>query len=146
MRDTRDRIRHVLTFEVVALAIVIPLASAVFGMSMGDSGVVTVVSAVVATTWNYLYNLLFDRALLRLRGDVRKTLALRVVHTLLFEAGLLIVLLPFFAWYLGISLLQALVMDLSFSAFFMVYAFFFNWAYDLVFPIPTPAVAEDAPS
>ena len=146
MRDTKDRIRHVVSFEVIALAIVIPAASAVFGMSMGDSGVVTVVSAVVATSWNYVYNLLFDRAMLHLRGSVHKTVPMRIGHTLLFEAGLMIVLLPFFAWYLGISVMQAFVMDVSFSAFFMAYAFFFNWAYDVIFPIPAhPAPVGGAP-
>jgi uncharacterized membrane protein len=31
----------------------------------------------------------------------------------LFEAGLLVILLPPIAWYLGIGLLEALVMDLA---------------------------------
>jgi len=144
MRDTRDRIRHALSFEAIALAIVTPLAAAVFAIPLADSGVVTVVSAVVATTWNYVYNLLFDKALLRLRGDVRKTVPLRIVHSVLFELGLLVALLPFFAWYLGISLPRAFVMDISFSAFFLVYAFVFNWAYDVIFPVPGPPAREAA--
>lgn len=144
MRGTKDRIRHALLFEAIALAIVIPMASAVFGMSLADSGFVTAVSAVVATSWNYVYNLLFDRAMLRLAGDVRKTVGLRVAHSVLFEAGLLVVLLPFFAWYLGISILQAFLMDISFSAFFLVYAFVFNWAYDVIFPLPADPVGQAA--
>ena len=35
-----------------------------------------------------------------------------------------------------ISLLQALVMDMALAAFYMAYAFVFNWAYDRVFPLP----------
>lgn len=142
MRDTKDRIRHALTFEAIALAIVTPLAAVVFDIPLHESGVVTVFSAIVATSWNYVYNLLFDRALLRLTGSVQKTLGLRIFHTVAFEAGLLIVFLPVFAWYLGISLLEAFVMDISFSAFFMIYAFVFNWAYDVVFPVPAVQPAE----
>lgn len=60
---------------------------------------------------------------------------MRVAHAVLFEVGLLAVLMPFIAWYLGVSLLQALLMDASFALFYMVYAFAFNWAYDRVYPV-----------
>ena len=33
------------------------------------------------------------------------------------------------------SLLTAFWMDAAFSVFYLVYAFVFNWAYDLIFPI-----------
>jgi uncharacterized membrane protein len=136
MRTTRDRIRHAISFEIIGLAIFTPFAAFVFGLPVGHIGVVGVVSATIATGWNYLYNLGFDRLMQRLRGDTQKTLALRIAHAVLFELGLLIVLLPFIAWYLGVSLWQALVMDIAFALFYLVYAFVFNWAYDRIFPLP----------
>jgi uncharacterized membrane protein len=54
----------------------------------------------------------------------------------MFEVGLLLALLPMIAWYLDISVVQALMMDVSFALFYMVYAFVFNWVYDRVFPLP----------
>ncbi|GGH38711.1 Uncharacterized membrane protein [Cribrihabitans marinus] len=138
MRRTADRIRHAVSFEVIGLMTVIPLGAWVFDKPMQDIGVVGVAGATLAMAWNYVYNLLFDHAMLRLRGHVAKTPGLRILHAVLFELGLLILLLPVFALYLGIGLVQALVMDLGFAAFFVVYAFVFNWAYDLVFPIPEP--------
>lgn len=138
MRTTGDRIRHALSFEIVALVAVTPAAAWVFGVGLYDIGVVAIVSASIATGWNYLYNILFDHALLRCAGDVRKTVPMRVVHALLFEAGLLVALLPFIAWYLGMSLIEAFLMDISFAAFYLIYAFVFNWAYDLIFPLPAP--------
>lgn len=60
---------------------------------------------------------------------------MRVAHAVLFEVGLLAVLMPFIAWYLGVSLLQALLMDASFAGFYMAYAFVFNLAYDRVYPV-----------
>ncbi|MEP0231911.1 MAG: chlorhexidine efflux transporter [Parasphingorhabdus sp.] len=37
--------------------------------------------------------------------------------------------------YLEITLLEALMVDLSFALFYMVYAFVFNWAYDPMVPV-----------
>jgi uncharacterized membrane protein len=136
MRTTRDRIRHAISFEIIGLAIFTPLAALVFGLPIEHVGVVGVVSATLATGWNYIYNLGFDHLMQRFRGGTRKTLALRVAHAVMFEFGLLVVLLPFIAWYLGVTIWQALVMDIAFALFYLVYAFFFNLAYDRVFPLP----------
>ena len=136
MRRTSDRIRHAVSFELIALAIITPLGAAVFDTPVKEMGVVTLVSATIATLWNYLYNLMFDHAMQRLRGSVIKTPAIRVLHAVLFEAGLLLVLIPFIALYLGVTLWTAFVMDVAFAGFYLVYAFAFNWAYDVIFPIP----------
>jgi uncharacterized membrane protein len=136
MRSVRDRIRHAICFEVIGLLLVTPLGALAFHMPMQDIGVVSLVSATLATAWNIVYNYLFDLALRRLTGTTRKGGLARVCHAILFEIGLLVVLLPFIAWYLGVTLWQALVMDLSFALFYVVYAFLFNLAYDRVFPLP----------
>lgn len=137
MRTTRDRIRHALSFEIIALVVITPIGAWAFGLPLDQIGVVALVSATIATIWNYLYNLLFDHALIRLAGHVGKSIPMRIFHALLFEGGLLLILLPFIAWYLGVSLLTAFLMDVSFAAFYLVYAFAFNWLYDLVFPLPS---------
>lgn len=141
MRRTSDRIRHAVSFELIALAIITPLGAAVFDTPVKEMGVVTLVSATIATLWNYVYNLIFDHAMLRIRGSVLKTPLIRVLHAVLFELGLLIVLIPFIALYLGVSLWTAFVMDLAFAGFYLVYAFCFNWAYDTLFPVPEPEKA-----
>lgn len=135
MRGTADRIRHVVSFEIIALSIITPLGAWVFGVPMIDMGAVGAGAALIAASWNYVFNLGFDHALARLRGTVRKTLALRALHAVLFEIGLVAVLVPFVAWYLGIGLVEAFLMDLALAGFFLVYAFLFNWAYDVVFPL-----------
>lgn len=136
MRGTADRIRHVVSFEIISLSIITPLGAWVFGVTMMDMGAVGAGAALIASGWNYLFNLGFDHALARLRGSVRKTLALRVLHAVLFEAGLVAVLVPFVAWYLGIGLVEAFLMDAALAGFFLVFAFVFNWAYDALFPLP----------
>ncbi len=134
MRTRKDRIRHAISFEIIGLIIIMPLGAWVFETPIEHLGVVAIGSATLATLWNYAFNVLFDRAMLRWRGSVRKTLVLRIFHAALFEIGLLIVLMPFIAWYLQITWFAAFVMDVSFAIFYFVYAFVYNWAYDVVFP------------
>jgi uncharacterized membrane protein len=136
MRTTSDRIRHALSFEIIGLLLVTPLGAFVFHHPIGDIGVIAIVGATIATAWNYVFNLGFDHALLRLTGRLEKSLALRVGHAALFELGLTVLLLPFVMLYLGIGPLEALVMDIGFAVFYMVYAFVFNLAYDRIFPVP----------
>lgn len=139
MRSTADRIRQALSFELIGVLIVTPLFAWVFDHPMGEMGALAVLGATVATLWNYLFNLVFDHSLNRARGDTRKTMPLRFLHAVLFEATLLVLLLPLFAWWLGVSLAAALVMEISFAAFYLVYAFVFTWGYDTLFPLPRTA-------
>jgi len=136
MRTFKDRMRHALTFEVTALLIITPLGALLFDMPLFEIGTAVLVGSLIATVWTYFYNLGFDRVMLRRSGSVEKTLLIRIVHSVAFEAGLLLILMPYFAWHLGITLLEALTLDISFAAFYLVYAFAYNWIYDLVFPIP----------
>ncbi|WP_370281302.1 PACE efflux transporter [Pseudooceanicola sp.] len=136
MRKTSDRIRQAVAFELVALLIVSPLGAWVFGHSPWDFGLLALLCSLVAAVWTFLYNLAFDHALLRLRGGVDKSLPLRLLHAVLLEAGLIGFLVPIVAWVLAIGLWEAFLVDISLSAFFLVYAFVFYWVYDRVFPVP----------
>ena len=136
MRTTLDRIRHAILFELVGLVLMIGGGSILTGFDPHSLGVIGVVASLIATVWNYVYNLGFDRAMLRLRGSVLKTHPLRALHALLFEGGLLVLLLPFVAWMLGVSLWQAFLFDLAIAVFYIVYGYAYNWVYDRVFPMP----------
>ncbi|MGY3489197.1 putative membrane protein [Bradyrhizobium sp. USDA 4011] len=135
MRSFSDRVRHAVLFELIGIAIFTPAAAWLFNQPIAHMGVIGVVSATVATIWNLLFNLGFDHALVRVTGRVIKTMPIRVAHAMLFEAGLIVLLIPFVAWYLRISLWAALMMDISIVAFYLVYAFVFNIAYDRAFPV-----------
>lgn len=135
MRTTRDRIRHAISFEIIGLLLATPLGALAFGMPLHEMGVIGIGGATIATLWNYVFNLGFDRIMAWRTGSTHKTVPVRILHAVLFELGLLAALAPFIAWYLGVSLAHALLMDVSFALFYMVYAFVFNWAYDVVFPV-----------
>ena len=136
MRSFPDRVRHTVMFEIIGLALVIPGGAMLFNLPATHMGVIGVGSATVATLWNFVFNLGFDHAMLRFTGHTRKTRALRVLHALLFEGGLLVLLLPPMAWYLGMGLWETFLMDLAIVVFYVVYAFLFNLAYDRAFPVP----------
>ncbi len=139
MRTTADRIRHAISFEIIGILLIVPLGALGLGMTMESIGVVAIFGATIATLWNYLYNIGFDKIMKRIRGTVHKTLAIRIIHTILFEFGLLTVTLPFIAYYLGVTLWQALLIDIAYVVFYLIYAFIFNWSYDYIFPIPKDA-------
>ncbi|HDZ37736.1 MAG TPA: PACE efflux transporter [Marinobacter sp.] len=134
MRTTGDRIRQAISFEVIGLLISVPLAALAFGYSLEKTGVLGLIGASLATLWNYIFNLGFDHALKRFTGSTRKSIKIRFLHAISFESGLLIVFLPIIAWWMNIELLEALLVDVSFALFYLVYAFVFTWCYDSIFP------------
>jgi uncharacterized membrane protein len=145
MRSIGDRVRHAISFENVGLLLVTPLGAVAFQLPLHDIGMVAFVSATIATGWNFVYNYLFDLVRQRTTGTTAKNWVVRLYHTVIFEVGLLVVLMPFIAWYLSISIWQAFVMDLSFALFYMLYAYVFNLAYDHIFSLPEwKTVSQDA--
>jgi len=142
MRTFRERVQHALTFEAVALAIFIPGSAALFHQPLDHMGFIGVASATIAMLWNFVFNMGFDRVMLRTRGTLHKTLALRVAHTVLFEAGLVVMLIPMIAWYLGMW--EALLMDVAIVIFYLVYGFLFNIVYDRVFPVAVVTTPREA--
>ncbi len=130
--------RHTLLFEFGGLVTAIPMAAWVLDRELLDIGVLGVGLSLLAMTWNYVYNLLFDLTLIRLgRSPKDRPPLLRILHALLFEGGFLIISLPAVAWWLEMSLWHAFLLDLGFAVFFTFYAYLYNWLYDRVFPYPT---------
>ena len=80
MRRPADRIRHAISFEVIALILVTPLGAWVFGFPLHDIGVLSVIGATLAMIWNYVFNLGFDHAMQRALGHTAKTPLMRVEH------------------------------------------------------------------
>lgn len=141
MRNTRDRIFQSFLFEAIALTITVPLGAVIFGVPLGEFGVVAAVCTTVAMLWTYGFNLGFDHVMLWATGAARKSLPVRIGHAILFEVGLVSLLVPFIAWYLGVTIWEALMMDVALAAFYMVYAFVFYWVYDALWPVPESGAA-----
>lgn len=138
MRTTADRIRQAISFELIGIVLSTVFGTLLFNLPVEHVGTLAIIGATMAMAWNYVYNLLFDHALLRFRGTTHKTLGLRILHALGFELALMLAFLPVIAWWLGIPLMEALAMDIAFVLFYLVYAFVFTWAYDTIFPVTSP--------
>lgn len=135
MRTTKDRIRHTLGFELIGLLICVPLAALVFDMQAHEAGLLAITASLLAAGWNFIYNWFVDTLMVRYLGRLEKSLGERVLHAICFELGLLVLVLPLAAWWLKVSLWQALIVDIGFVLLYVVYAFFYNLAYDRVFPV-----------
>lgn len=127
-KSVKERFFHSLVFEVLAIAICAPLGTWLLGYPLAHIGLLTLMISLVAMSWNMLFNAVFDR-IERHRGTAR-TLAARVLHAVLFEIGLLLAVVPLAAWWLGIGLWEAFVLDVGIALFFLPYTFVFNWTYD----------------
>ncbi|WP_319762417.1 PACE efflux transporter [Maridesulfovibrio sp.] len=139
MRTTADRIRHTLLFEIIGLCTCTPLASWMLDKDLSRIGIMSITISVTAMVFNYLYNLVFDKILVALNKPVHVRPAwMRGLHAVLFELSLLTMTVPFVAWWLDMTLWNALIADIGFALFFLVYAFAYNWVYDIVFPMPVP--------
>jgi uncharacterized membrane protein len=138
MQGIRRKIVYVSLYELIAVLITSSGLAAGSGASLGRAGVVAVASSVIAVLWNLAYNSLFEawEARQAVRG---RSLGRRVAHALGFEAGFIFMLVPLFAWWLDIAWWHALVLDLGLAAFFLLYTFIFNWAFDAVFGLPLSA-------
>ncbi|WP_299355151.1 PACE efflux transporter [uncultured Shimia sp.] len=136
MRTVKDRLRHTIMFEGIALGVVATGGAWLTGHSMAEIGSLGVMFSLLAMAWNFVFNWLFDHWDLKYRDMAPRGPGIRVVHAVLFEAFLVTVGIFLTAWWLTIGYWEAFLLDLGFSAFFLVYAYVFNWTYDVVFPAP----------
>ena len=138
MRTSFDRLRHTLLFELFGLALCTPLASWILDKGLVQIGALSITLSLIAMCVNYNYNLIFDMVLVRIGRPVNKRpVGLRMFHAILFETCLIIISIPLVAWWLDMTLLVAFLTDIGFTLFFLIYAFIFNWTYDVVYPMPT---------
>lgn len=138
MQGIRRKIVYISLYELIAIAITTTGLAWLSGQGTSHAGAAAVASSLIAVLWNLLYNTLFERwearQATRGRGFWR-----RVAHAIGFEAGLVLALVPLFAWWLQVSLLQAFVLDLGLIIFFLAYTFCFNLAFDHIFGLPRSA-------
>lgn len=123
-----ERIFHAILFEVLAVILTV-IGLALF--TTHDTGTLTgvvILISLMAMAWNFIFNWGFDQFFTASRET--RSFKIRVVHTLLFEGGLLCMTLPVVAYILKISLWRAFILDLAMTLFIVVYTLVFNWIYD----------------
>lgn len=129
-RSVVERVFHALVFEAIAITLTAGFLILVMEQPLSHAGGLAIAISTLAMAWNMLFNALFDRA--QERMGFQRTFGVRAVHASLFEIGLTIVVVPLAAWWLQISLLEALILDIGLLAFFLFYTFVYNLCYDLL--------------
>ena len=138
LQGVKRRLIYVTLYELIAIGAATMGLALLTGQGAGHSSVVAVAASAIAIVWNIVFNWAFERW--EARQPVRgRSVARRVAHAIGFEGGLVLFLVPLFAWWFDIGLWQALVMDLGLLVFFLVYTFVFNWCFDRVFGLPASA-------
>nr|WP_145545519.1 PACE efflux transporter [Variovorax boronicumulans] len=143
MQGIQRKIVYVTLYEGIAILCASVGLAAMSGAGAGQSTVLATIASAIAIAWNLVFNTLFEAW--EKRQAVRgRSLQRRIAHALGFEGGLAFILVPVFAWYLGVGLWEAFLYDAALLLFFLVYTFVFNWGFDRVFGLPASAAAQPA--
>ncbi len=143
MRSNFDRLRHTVFFELILLAICIPMFSWLFNKPVHQIGLLSIMLSLAAMFWNYIYNILFDHGLKHCgRQLYPRSLSLRIAHAVLFELGLLLVTIPAVMYFMNFSFLKALSIDLAFVILTPIFTVFYNYFYDMMFPVTGRLIPE----
>ena len=126
MQGLKRKVVYVSLFELFAVALTSSFLMLLAGHDATHSGVAAIASSTVAVVWNFIYNGMFEAWEAR-RATRGRSVARRVAHAVGFEGGLVVILVPLFAWWLNITLWEALVLDVGLVVFFMIYTFLSAW-------------------
>ena len=137
-RPTLRRILYATSFELGGVLMSTLLLLAMAETSAGGSFLFSILASTIAMLWNLGFNAAFEAWETRqtTRG---RSLARRITHALLFEAGLAAALLPLTAWWFSVTLLTALLYEGVLIGAFLIYTYLFTWAFDRLFGLPASA-------
>jgi len=137
-RPTLRRLIYATTFEAGGVLLSTLLLLAMASTTAGSSLAFSVLASTVAMLWNLAFNAGFEAW--EARQPVKgRGLARRSAHALLFEAGLVLLLLPLTMGWLSIPLAEALAYEAALIAAFLIYTWAFTWAFDRLFGLPASA-------
>ncbi|MBN0779941.1 PACE efflux transporter, partial [Pseudomonas aeruginosa] len=106
-----ERVIHANTFEGLATLILAPTAAWLMQRSVVEMGGLSILLATLAMVWNIIYNAAFDR--LWPVSRFPRQLKVRALHALGFETGFVIIGVTMVAIVLGVSLLQAFMLEIG---------------------------------
>lgn len=144
-RTPLDRLRHTLMFELLLLTLLAPMMALLLDRDIVEVGMLSVVISLKAMMVNPFFNYLFDRYDVKQgRIPTERKFVGRLIHAASLELTLIATSLPLIIWWLDVTFMQALMVDLISIFLVMAYTFIFNWGYDRVFPvIQQPAATTD---
>ena len=103
MQGPWRRVVYVGLYELIAIVMAGAGLMLMSGKSVFDSGTLAVATSAVAVVWNAVFNGLFERWESR-QATPGRSLKRRIAHAVGFEGGLVVLLVPLIAWWLGVGL------------------------------------------
>ncbi|CAH5154699.1 TPA: PACE efflux transporter [Serratia marcescens] len=139
MQGVKRKLVYVTAYEIIGMAISALGLALLSGHAPSSTGPLAVVITTIAVSWNFIYNSLFEWWESRQASRIR-TLKRRILHAVGFQLTLVVYLIPLIAWWMGITLWQALLLDMALIVIIPCYTFLFNWAFDKLFGLPASAL------
>ncbi|MEQ1109911.1 PACE efflux transporter [Acinetobacter seifertii] len=138
MQGLKRHIVYVSSYEVIGMVISSVGLALLAGDSVEHTGPLSVMITTIAVTWNFIYNILYEKWEAR-QDSKSRTVKRRIVHAIGFQITLVIFLIPLIAWWMDISLVAAFWLDVAFIIIIPIYTFIFNWTFDKLFGLPVSA-------
>ncbi len=138
MQGPVRKIFQAITYEAIALLFIAPAIAYVYKSDLQYSSVFSLLLSAFALAWNIIYNALFEYWEAR-QASRKRSFSRRALHSVGFEGGLALLLIPFIAWWLEISVQQAVLTDAALLGFFLGYSFVFQYCFDKLFDVPASA-------
>ncbi|HID9896404.1 PACE efflux transporter [Serratia ureilytica] len=139
MQGVKRKLVYVTAYEIIGMAISALGLALLSGHAPSSTGPLAVVITTLAVSWNFIYNYVFEWWESRQVSRAR-TLKRRILHAVGFQLTLVVYLIPLIAWWMGITLWQALLLDMALIVIIPCYTFVFNWAFDKLFGLPASAL------
>ncbi len=141
MQGLKRRIVYVSSYEIIGMMISSVGLALLAGDSVEHTGPLSVMITTIAVTWNFIYNILYEKWEARQENKSR-TVKRRIGHAIGFQITLVMFLIPLIAWWMNISLVAAFWLDVAFIIIIPIYTFIFNWTFDKLFGLPASAQVE----
>ena len=138
MQGLKRRIVYVSSYEIIGMVISSVGLALLAGDSVEHTGPLSVMITTIAVTWNFIYNILYEKWEARQENKSR-TVKRRIAHAIGFQITLVMFLIPLIAWWMDISLVAAFRLDVAFIIIIPIYTFIFNWTFDKLFGLPASA-------
>lgn len=138
MTPTLRKIIYAISFETLGVAVATLGLLAMSEANATQSVILSAITATIAMGWSMGFNAIFEawEARQSIKG---RSLMRRSVHALLFEGGLVVLVLPIMAWWLQVDLWTALKYEAGLIVLFIVYTYVFTWSFDRIFGLPASA-------
>lgn len=142
LHPLKRRILYVTIFEIIAIIASTILLMFLSGGDAENSLPIAVVISLIAVTWNYTYNLMFEKWEAK-RMATDRSFGVRIGHAFGFEFGLFVIIIPIYmAWY-AVGFWKAFQMEAVLLFFFLAYVFVFTYIFDMIFALPNRAAVTE---